>query len=47
MAIAGGGTPGVGGLLVRVLLLIPMVQGVGAIKALKAQESQSTISPVA
>lgn len=46
LAISGGGTPGVGGLLVRVLLLIPMVQGVGAIKALKAQESQSVISPV-
>jgi hypothetical protein len=46
LAMTSGGTPGVGGVLVRVLLLIPMVQGVGAIKALKAQEGQSVISQV-
>jgi hypothetical protein len=34
-----GGTPGIAGLLVRVLLLIPMFQGVPAIKALKSKSN--------
>jgi len=39
-AMEAGGRPGVGGIIMRVLLLMAMIQGVGAIKALK-QESGS------
>lgn len=34
-SVAMGGSPAIGGLIVRVLLIIPMVQGVGAITELK------------
>lgn len=33
-----GSNPGSGGLIARIFLIIPMVQGVGAIKALKAKD---------
>ncbi len=35
LSAAQGGIPGIGGLFARILLLIPMIQGIGAIKALK------------
>lgn len=38
-AASQGYNPGTGGILVRIFLLIPMVQGVGAIKALKSREA--------
>ena len=46
LAIAGGAQTFVGGLRVGVRLLIPMVEGVGAVKALKAKEGESVTSPV-
>lgn len=36
-AASQGYTPGAGGIIARIFLLIPMVQGVGAIKALKSK----------
>ena len=37
LAIAGGYNPGIGGMVARIFLLIPMIQGIGAIKALKSK----------
>ncbi|NTV00878.1 MAG: hypothetical protein HGA55_07145, partial [Methanoregulaceae archaeon] len=37
LSIAAGYSPGIGGMVARIILLIPMVQGVGAIKALKSK----------
>lgn len=37
LAVSQGSTPGVGGIFARIILLIPMIQGVGAIKALKSK----------
>lgn len=42
--ILAGHNPGVAGLFVRVLLIIPMIQGIGAIKALKQENEQKTIA---
>lgn len=39
LAAAQGYTPGVGGIIARIILLVPMVQGVGAIKTLKSQSA--------
>ena len=36
-AASQGYTPGVSGIIFRILMLIPMIQGIGAIKALKAK----------
>jgi len=38
-SVSQGYTPNTGGILVRIALLIPMIQGVGAIKALKQKPS--------
>ncbi len=40
-----GVNPSVGGIFARILLLIPMVQGVGAIRTLKKEEAESVITP--
>ena len=40
-----GYKPSVGGLLFRIILLIPMIQGVGAIKALKASSAATPVAP--
>lgn len=45
LGAAQGYNPGIGGLFVRVALLIPMVQGVGAIKTLKMQSTRATVRP--
>jgi hypothetical protein len=45
-SIAMGNTSVVGSLFVRIILLIPMVQGVGAIKTLKKDAAESVIAPV-
>jgi hypothetical protein len=37
LTISGGGTPNIGGIVARVFLLIPMVQGVSAMRALKSE----------
>ncbi len=37
LAVAGGTNPGTAGMVARIFLLIPMVQGIGAIKALKSK----------
>lgn len=39
LSVLQGATPGIAGLLVRVLLLVPMFQGVPAIKALKSKSA--------
>jgi hypothetical protein len=36
--VQAGGRPGVGGIVMRIFLFLPMVQGFGAIKALKARD---------
>ncbi|MBA4385409.1 MAG: hypothetical protein C0410_11785 [Anaerolinea sp.] len=45
-SIALGGSPAIGGLLVRIILIIPMVQGVGAITALKKPSVPPVMPPV-
>jgi hypothetical protein len=37
LAASQGYNPGIGGIIARIFLLIPMVQGVGAIKTLKSK----------
>lgn len=44
LAMASGRT-NIGGLFVRILLLIPLVQGVSAIRTLKKEEAESVIRP--
>lgn len=44
LAVSQGYTPATGGLLMRIVLLIPMIQGVGAIKALKASSHPGVLS---
>jgi len=44
-SVAMGGSPAVAGLIVRVLLVIPMVQGVGAITALKKASAPPVMPP--
>lgn len=39
LAVSQGYNPGSGGIIARIFLLIPMIQGVGAIKALKAKSN--------
>ena len=45
-SIAMGGAPAIGGLVFRVFLIIPMVQGVGAITALKKPSAPPSVPPV-
>ncbi len=45
LAAAAGYSPSVGGLIVRVLFLIPMIQGLGAIKMLKAAPAAGVVPP--
>lgn len=45
-SVAMGGTPAISGLIVRVLLIIPMVQGVSAITALKKPSTPPVVPPV-
>ncbi len=45
LSAVAGSTPSVGGLLVRIILLVPMIQGVGAIKALKAGMTGAVVPP--
>ncbi len=45
LSVAAGYNPSVGGLIARVILLIPMIQGVGAIKALKSSSIQPVVQP--
>jgi hypothetical protein len=44
-SVALGGSPAIAGLIVRVLLIIPMVQGVGAITALKKASVPPVVPP--
>ncbi len=44
LAVSQGYTPATSGLLMRIVLLIPMIQGVGAIKALKASSHPGVLS---
>lgn len=44
-SVAMGGAPAIGGLVFRVFLIIPMVQGVGAITALKKQSAVQGVPP--
>lgn len=43
ISVSGGYNPGIGGLLARFLFLIPMIQGVGAIKTLKAGNAHNAL----
>lgn len=45
-SVAMGGAPAIGGLILRVLLIIPMVQGIGAITELKKQAAVQGVPPV-
>ena len=44
-SVAMGGSPAIGGLVFRVFLIIPMVQGVGAITALKKTSAPPSMPP--